>query len=519
MILRRSPESRRRRPALLVPCLFSLLGLIACGGDAGLQPRPKSRPSILLISIDTLRADHLGCYGYHPYAEPVSPAIDALAAQGTRFTRFHAPRGQTAPSLASMMTGKYPSAHGIRDNGQDFAPGQVTLAEHLGALGYDTAVFVSQLPAGAAGHPGRGAGLVGDGRFHPDGREARGQNGSDAAVEAKALAYLDGRGPEQERPFFLWVHFFAVHKPYAPPPPYHEIFAGDYRGPLRPPGARRRHVLRVPARLDEAALDGRPLAPADHAYVLALYDGGVRATDERVGKILARLAERDLEGETLVILTADHGEELGDHQGYYFHGNSVYTSTLHVPLILRWPGRVPAAASVDLLLQNVDLVPTLLDWLGEPIPPELEGVSFADWVSGSRRGDPPRAYAFMEWQDVIFAARSDEATYLVNPRGAHLRKVPFFRTDRGFQVACQEVYDLATDPLEQRDLHATAGAPETAPLRQALRRHVGRPGQVTHWQTPAGEEVLENLQALGYVDAPTEDRADVLFGAEDCRGR
>ena len=139
----------------------SVLGSLAAGlllcACVESTSTPTPRPSILLVTIDTLRADHLGCYGYTPYRKPVSPAIDGLAAEGMLFESCFVPRGQTAPSLCSLMLGKYPSTHGVRENGQPFSGSQTTLAEHLARAGYRTGAFVSRLPASPEGHPAQGA--------------------------------------------------------------------------------------------------------------------------------------------------------------------------------------------------------------------------------------------------------------------------------------------------------------------------------------------------------------------------
>ncbi len=492
----------------------------ACAGcaPAPSEPRPApTRPSILIVSIDTLRADHLGCYGYDPYDEPVSPSIDAFAAESVRFTSCYAARGQTAPSLCTLMVGKYPSSHGVRDNGMRFAPGQRTLCERRGELGYDTAAFVSRIPAYKNGHPARGVRLLEGGETHPDGRETEGHHEADEIVLAKALAWLDGfasRDEQTRAPFFAWVHFYGVHKPYDPPPPHDALFTGDYKGALRP-GAKLQWN-RVEKAIHSATLDRVPLAEADHRFVVGLYDGGIRAVDERVGTLLERLADRGLADETLVVLTADHGEELGEHQLYYFHGNSVYRSTLRIPLLVRWPGVLPRGESFDALAQNVDVVPTILDWLDVELPADLEGVSLAPWLDRDPPADPPRRFAYVEWQDLIWGAWTSSHAYLINPMGVWLRKSPYDeREGSGFAVGCAELYALAGDPLEQQnvvDLEREAAAE----LREATLAHRARPAALRSWEG-AEEGALGELQALGYVGS-LPGRDDVLFGAQDCDG-
>jgi len=503
---------RVARGLLWILCLAA--ACLACSERSA--PDPPRRPSILLISIDTLRADHVGCYGYSPYDVPVTPAIDALAGEGVRFTEYYAARAQTSPSLCSMLVGKYPSSHGVRDNGMRFAEGQRTLAERLGELGYRTAAFVSRIPTGTGGHPARGSHLLEDGGLRADGSTVNDHHESDEIVLQRAIEWLKSPSSIPGAPFFVWVHFYGVHKPYSPPPPYDTLFTGSYRGTLFPgkgeSRSRRWHL--VEKAIDQAALTRTPLSEADHRFVLGLYDGGVRAVDERVGRLLAALAALSLDKETLVVLTADHGEELGDHQAYYYHGNSVYGSALHIPLVLRWPGVLAPGTTFEHLTQNVDLVPTLLDWLHVAIPADIEGVSLVPWLGASPPAEEPRRFAYVEWQDLLWGVRTPEYHYVMNPSGVWLRKSPFDTVPGdGFRIDCAELYHLWSDPSEQQNV--VAFRPEiAAEVRAAAAAHRARPAAATTWEG-AEEDSLAELSALGYVGS-TPERDDVLFDAQDC---
>jgi arylsulfatase A-like enzyme len=410
-----------------------------------------------------------------------------------------------------MMVGRYPSSNGVRDNGMRFAPGQRTLAERLNDLGYETAAFVSRIPTGKAAHPARGASLVEGGETNVDGSPTKGYHEADEVVLSKALAWLDGRAGGAA-PYFLWVHFYAVHKPYTPPPPYERMFTQDYDGELRPGAAL--SWLPIEAAIHQATLTRTPLAAEEHRFIVGLYDGGIRAVDERVARLLARLEERGESEDTLVLLTADHGEELGDHEAYYFHGNSVYASTLQIPMLVRWPGVLPAGTTFDALAQNVDLVPTLLEWLGTPIPPEIEGVSLAPWLGPAPPAEPPRRFAYFEWQDLIWGARTQAHSYLINPLGVWLRKAPYDKVEgAGFRVRCAELYDLLGDPTEQTSVLA-AGVHAAVALREATLAHRARPAALRSWES-AEEDSLDQLRELGYVGS-LPGREDVLFGAQEC---
>lgn len=509
-----------RRPSpreCLAAALVSLaLAFPACspGRDSGKGDAPPGsagapRPSILLITIDTLRPDHLGCYGYSPYNEPVSPEIDAFARESVRFTRCFAPRAQTMPSLTSMLTGKYPSAHGVLENAQPLDAAQVTLFERLSAKGFDTAAFLAFLPTIAEGNPARGAALVVSGRdTGPGGPRLERQGQWDSNTALQTIRWLRERDSKDARPFFAWVHLYDVHQPYAPPAPDDRRFVGAYAGPLLVrEGAPEAEFARVERRLDEAALTRTPLSPEDHAYVTALYDGGVHSTDRHVGAILDALESAGLSKRTIVILAADHGEELGEHESYYFHGNSVYDGALRIPLIVRRPGDGSEGSTNDALVQNLDLAPTILEWAGEAAPPEMEGVSFAKSAS--------RAAAFAEWQDLIVSARTTEWKMIDNPRGAHPKKPPYFgREGGGFRVRCAELYRVGEDPGETRELAALEPAVAES-LRALARAHTGRAGGGRTMTPTEDGAISDELRSLGYVGAP-KDRGDVVIGAEDC---
>ena len=165
-----------------------------------------------------------------------------------------------------------------------------------------------------------------------------------------------------------------MHKPYTPPAPYRELFTAGFRGELRLPAEPSPADERRPMRaVDRAALDGRRLPEGLHRYVVGLYDGEIRSADRYVAAALDALARAGLADDTVVVFSADHGEELGDRQGYYYHGNSLFDGTVRVPLIVRWPGRVPTGRSVAGLCQNFDVLPTLLEWAGVEAPDHAGG--------------------------------------------------------------------------------------------------------------------------------------------------
>lgn len=540
------PGSRRAlRHAMITLAFFA----IACGSGcesrqsktaSNAAPSVPPRPSILILSIDTLRHDHLGCAGYAPYREPVSPAIDTLAEQGTRFTACFAPRAQTLPSLTSLLTGMYPSRHGVHENAQPLSTEIPTLFEQLSPLGYETAAFLSFLPTIPQGHPARGAKLLVWGReTGPGGPRLEEQSAWDSNTALKTIEWINARDAKNDPPFFAWVHFYDVHQPYVPAAPFDRMFVDGAPPDLAlPEKAVERDFGRIEERLNRAALQRLPLTAQEHRYVTALYDGGIRGVDRHVAAILDALAVNGLDKSTLVILTADHGEELGDHHDYYFHGNSVYDGALRVPLILRWPGKIPAGATCNSLVQNLDLPSTLYEILGLAPAPQGEGVSFlslinlADTAVGrtaaltpsagapSAAASPaastsPRSVVFSEWQDLIVTARTQDWKYISNPRGVHPKKPPYFGSKNlGFPVRCEELYRVAEDPRETADQIAAERSIVDS-LRGVAAQHTDREGGGAAMLATEDEVVTDELRSLGYVGAPSS-REDVVWNAETC---
>jgi len=285
------------------PALALGLGLVACGPRPGPQPSAP-RPSILLVTLDTTRADAIG-----PEARGVvTPAFDALAARGRLFRQAYASAPETLPSHASMLTGLYPAGHGVRENGRALAAGHVRLAERLQQAGYRTAAFVSAFVLARRFGLQRGFDVYDD-ELPPGGVE-RGA----AATNERVLAWLRG----DARPLFLWVHYFDPHAPYAPPEPF------------------------------------RSLHPKDP------YRGEVAAMDAQLGRLLRAFEER-ISGPRAIVVVSDHGEGLGDH-GELQHGNLLYQSTMRVPLALVGPGLAPGVSDTPVSTRRV--FHTVLDWAG-----------------------------------------------------------------------------------------------------------------------------------------------------------
>jgi arylsulfatase len=332
--------------------LLFALALASCD----VQARSKGPRGVILVCIDTLRADHLGCYGYG--ARETTPALDRLAAQSTVFADASATAGWTKPSVPSFLTGTYPCQHGVYEGSARLEAGAVTdvlpeearpLAEVFRDAGWRTAAFVRN----AQLRPGNGF-EQGFDLYQDEAGDAR-------EIRWRAQDWLDELGAEE--PFFLYLHLLDVHWPYPVPDTYATRFAPAERvDPFRDDNSKA---------LLEAINDGdRELAAEEREALIALYDGALRYADDELGRFLAYLERRGLSDEVVVSVVADHGEEFGEH-GHVGHGHGLSEGLLRVPWILRVPGREPRRVEAPVSL--IDLFPTLLAAASLAAPPS-EGI-------------------------------------------------------------------------------------------------------------------------------------------------
>jgi arylsulfatase A-like enzyme len=423
--------------------------LLAGMGSSACQPRPAARPNVVLISIDTLRADRLGCYGA---ADAETPAIDGLARQGVTFRRAYSPLPLTLPAHATLLTGLEPPAHGLVDNGLTaVALGAPTLAERLQAAGYDTVAFVAAFVLNRVFGLDRGFLVYDDGP--PAETELRGLFHGVADARERVDAALAWLARPRQRPFFLFLHLYDVHAPHVVPGPFARRFAS------------------------------RP------------YDGEVAYVDSQVRRLLDILEARGLAGTTLVVLTSDHGESLGDH-GEATHGIFVYDATLHVPLILRWPGSIAPGRVIEDPVGLADVTPTVLDLLG--LPPSVPSQGRAVLRSG------PPAQRLL-WAQSDYPARHYGWARLRSVRQGGWKYIDAPRP---------ELYDLTRDPAEATDLAARqpATAARLAAALASLEAELRRAGPASGPKGP-DDEARSRLAALGY--ATGEPRAGPALDPKD----
>ena len=362
--------SLRSAPRLCV--LMVLFLLPGCG-----IRRPGTVPgcNVLLISLDTLRADHLSCYGYK---RATSPQIDQVAKEGVLFENAVAASNWTTPSHMSMLTSLYPSAHGIQNEAMSLGEAVPTLAEVLVKRGYTTAAFVTGpmlshrlgFSNGFQVYDDFTATLMCETNLFDD--HAAYSAGifnvpTDHLITDLATLWLKQHGQEK---FFLFLHYWDCHSDYIPPAPYDRLFDPGYQGKEngRDIGPRKPQI------------EGR-IAPKDLAHLIALYDGEIAHTDDHVGQVLQLLRDMGVAEKTLVIIVSDHGEGFLEH-GKILHGNSMFEELIHVPLILRLPGVIPAGRRINDNASQVDVMPTVLGLLGIAEPAGLQGID----LSGACRG-------------------------------------------------------------------------------------------------------------------------------------
>jgi arylsulfatase A-like enzyme len=330
--------------------LVLLATLVACFGGSEVGPRPN----VLVISVDTLRRDHLGCYGYE---RETSPHIDALARRGVVFDNALSTSSWTLPSHASMLTGRYPSSHGLRDDGVELAPSVPTLAADFRRHGYHTLAVVSHVYVSSAFGLDQGFDA-----FDDTLTEGGATNPLAEGVVDRFLALL---AASPVRPFFGFVHFFDPHWPYTAPEPFARRFADPaYTGPID--GS-------VESLLPYF-FASRAMPDRHREEMVARYDGEIAYLDHQLGRLMDGLRERGDLDRTLVVLVADHGEEFKEH-GQLGHGRTLYGEQLRVPFVMAGHPALRPGSRRDDLVSLIDLAPTLLDLVGAELPAGVDGRS------------------------------------------------------------------------------------------------------------------------------------------------
>jgi choline-sulfatase len=437
-----------------------LLFLSACHRH---EPEPASiaprDANVVLITLDTTRADHLSCYSPHGAR---TPHLDALAARGVRFAHATAQVPLTLPSHACIMTGAYPPVHKLRDmGGFVLDKSHPTMATLTQAAGFATAAFVGS--RAVAKHFGLSHGFD----TYDDEMGTQSEEGKlpgvfperrARVVTDRALEWLQ---QNTHRKFFLWAHYYDPHQPYDPPEPY------------------------------------------KHEYASNLYDGEIAYMDEQVGRLLAGLDQLGLASRTLIIAVGDHGESLGEH-GELTHGIFLYDATLHVPLIVAGPD-VPPGRVIDDQVRSIDLHPSVMEFLHVPPSPESQGVSLWPLIihgnhvrSNYSYGETLYPRTYMGWSE-LRAMRTDEWKFIVAPH--------------------PELYNLRRDPGELHNVLALQPA-EADQLQKQIWAIAGSQARTEKVSTvPVEEQTRQELESLGYVSGGSPHEIQLGSDAPDPKDR
>jgi len=417
--------------------LFLLTAVTAV--HAAAQTPEKSAPNVVLITIDTLRADHLGCYGYKQIK---TPNIDGLAADSSRFERAYTVVPVTLPSHTVMLTGTYPMLSGIHDfSANKLSPQQVTLASVLKRSGYVTGAVVASAVLDSRFGLNQGFDFYYD-HFDFSRLEEANLDEMERPGNLVADQALDWLGKNSQKKFFLWMHLYDPHHPYRPPEPYSREYASQP------------------------------------------YDGEIAFDDEQVGRVLHFLKEKGLYRNTVIVLSGDHGESLGEH-GEKTHGFFIYNATMHVPLIIHLPGK-RATQTVDDPVSLVDLMPTILAATELDIPSQVQGRSLLAELRGEKINQGRTLYGetflprlHFNWSEL---------------RGAQNAKYHFIDAPR------PELYDLAKDPAELHNLFPekkAVGEEMRAKLISLIREYSA--GKELAEKTGLDPALMERLKSLGYA--------------------
>ncbi len=493
----------------LVAAVLAGLALLGCRRDSAEPPPVEKKkpavPNVIFLTVDTLRADHLGAYGYD---RPTMPWLDEFAAEATVFENAVVPRGSTRSSYASMLTGLYPHRHGARHNRLVLHDDTVTLAEVLKSAGYHTAGFVSNfiLISELSGCD-QGFDVYDDRLTDKESYRDNFERTADRTADA-ILAWLADDPPQ---PFFLFTNFIDPHGPYQPPEAYRAQFRSGKTKPMDP--------AQIP---DYQAKAGEP---ADFHDFVDRYDAEIRFTNDAIKRVVDALKATGVWDNAIVVFTADHGESLGMHGIYFEHHFHVWEETTRVPLAIKLPGEWPTKGKrIGDVASPMDLPATVLSRQGPlaviKLPPDMDGIDLTDLLKGT---DQPDRLVFMEFPSMATPAR-EPFPDVWGARSATHKLIMVTDVENGRPLQ-KVLYNVQNDPNEQSPLAMGPSSPVWTRLNRELLDHVmsvrsfSLPFVVTEYEVPMKDrtdyvkkhndrvqtkpltkEQTDKLRGLGYVD-------------------
>jgi arylsulfatase A-like enzyme len=428
------------------------------------------KPNVILYLIDALRADSLGAYGYH---RKVSPFMDKVAQKGVLFLNCYSSSSWTRPSVPSLLTSLYPPTHGVSDYIFQLPDSIETLAEILRSHGYLTAMMTDNPHVGSTANMQQGFDFLLEqpavsGLFKSRDKNIWLAHNSSALLNEKVIPWLEHH---QHMPFFLFIHNMDVHAPYIPPPPFDNIFDPDYKGNIN-------------GTFDKTIGFRQAVSIDDKRHVRALYDGEIRNTDEYIRRLMAKMKNLKIENDTFFIITADHGEEFLDHNGWN-HGRTLYNELLKIPLILYYPERLPKGKKIETPVSIVDIMPTIIDIVNIKQDTHAEGESLLPIIDGAKRR---QKFLFSSYKRRLYSLVDGEWKFIVDKKNNRV-----------------QLYNILSDPQEKTNL---ANAKQELAKKynkviedwlteQKKNLHLFRQNSIQRIEIKTEE--LEALKALGYI--------------------
>ncbi len=440
---------------ILLPVILVVLLLILAGAILVVRYGAPGRPNVLWITMDSLRADHLGCYGYD---RAHTPHIDALAGDGVIFKDCIAQGTYTRISLPSLVTGKFPFYTGLRMQGGALDSSHVTLAEALQKQGYATFALTNEVWS-----PSYGQGFQGTSR-------------RDLSTEERTELILRKLDAHRDDRFFLWLYYWDPHAPYIPPLEYLRLYQPE--------------ATSVPERLHRPGMTAAELKTLrrDPRYLRKMidrYDAEIAYVDEGIGRVMAKLKELGLYDNTLIVLNADHGESFGDH-GQFGHGSTVYDEELKVPLVIKRPGQGNKGQTIAGQVRNLDIMPTVMAVCGLPAPEDCNGSSLLPFLRGDARPGLP-SVTETHYRDVHLLAYRHQGEKVIYDLGR----------DRAW------LYNLRQDPGERNNL-----LPETATIDSSPEER-DHPGRQAEERMRRDLLALLNLQGMAELYMTDKDIKEI----------